>query len=91
MFIKYDDQSIRYTGRFGQFRTWHNDAIAATACGAYFELAFGGRDCVLNFCTEFSTETFGHHLAFGRRRRTCRGDDQPLCAPSTPTVTAGTP
>ena len=26
MFIKYDDQSIRYTGRFGQFRTWRNDS-----------------------------------------------------------------
>lgn len=42
MFIKYDDQSIRYTGRFGQFRTWRNDSMAATACGSYFELAFGG-------------------------------------------------
>ncbi len=60
MFIKYDDPSIRYTGRFGQFRTWHNDSIAATACGSYFELAFGGRECVLNFCTEFSTESYGH-------------------------------
>jgi hypothetical protein len=60
MFIKYDDPSIRYTGRFGRLKYWNFDCMAATACGAMIELAFTGRSCVLFFDTEYSYDPRGH-------------------------------
>lgn len=58
--FKFDDPSIRYTGRFGKTGTWSAEFMAATACGATIEIAFTGRDCVLLFNTEHSSEPFGH-------------------------------
>ena len=56
----FDHPSIRYTGRFGLNSTWSVKFMAATACGAYFEIAFFGGSCVLRFNTEHSSEPFGH-------------------------------
>ncbi|MCI8387746.1 MAG: hypothetical protein HFE63_04700 [Clostridiales bacterium] len=56
MFIKFDDPSIRYTGRFGQL----GNTMTATACGATIDIAYSGRDCVLCFNTEFSYDPRGH-------------------------------
>lgn len=52
----FNDPSIRYTGRFGQY----GNSMAATACGATIEIAFKGYDCVLLFNTEFNAQPFGH-------------------------------
>lgn len=60
MFIKFDDSSVRYTGRFGVIKEWNHSYIAATACGAMFELAYKGSECVLCFSTELSCDPMGH-------------------------------
>lgn len=48
MFFSYDDEKIRYTGRWGK----EKNMITATACGAYFEFAFSGEMISLHFDTE---------------------------------------
>ena len=59
-FIKYNDTSIRYTGRFGEYVNWSGSYMAATACGATIDIAFRGRECVLHFNVDFSEDPFGH-------------------------------
>ncbi len=59
-FFKFDDPSIRYTGRFGQFNVGSHQTMAATACGATIEVAYKGRDCVLCFANELTAEPRGH-------------------------------
>ena len=48
MFFSYDDEKIRYTGRWGK----EKNMITTTACGAYFEFAFSGEMVSLHFDTE---------------------------------------
>lgn len=60
MFVKFDDASVRYTGRFGIVKTGQSAYIAATACGATIDLAFTGPACTLCFNTEFSYDPRGH-------------------------------
>lgn len=47
MFFKFNDSSIRYTGRFALL----NNTMTATATGSEIELAFKGNSAVLNFDT----------------------------------------
>ncbi len=54
MFFKYDDFSVRYTGRFGEYAVENrlgeqSVSMTATACGAYFEIAFKGDYIILHF------------------------------------------
>ncbi len=58
--FNFDHPSVRYTGRFGRSGDWAGQYMAATACGAYFEIAFKGRFCNLFFNTQYSYEPFGH-------------------------------
>lgn len=46
-FYKYDDASVRYTGRFAE----HGGAMTATACGSTIEIAFCGDLIVMDFDT----------------------------------------
>ncbi len=48
MFFSYDDEKIRYTGRWGK----EKNMCTATACGAYFEFSFSGEMVSLHFDTE---------------------------------------
>ena len=52
MFIKYNDSSIRYVGR------WHKGT--ATACGSFFEIYFRGEDITLEFDTFWNREPAPH-------------------------------
>lgn len=51
MFVKYDDKSIRYTGRwdFG-----YRDSATTTAPGGMIEIAYYGASCVLHFDVDVS-------------------------------------
>ena len=52
MFFNYDDQRIRYTGRWGEEKDQCGNkegCITTTAVGAYFEFAFEGEYTVLRF------------------------------------------
>ncbi|MDD6762397.1 MAG: GDSL-type esterase/lipase family protein [Clostridiales bacterium] len=56
MFIKYDNDAVRLTGR------WYKDSSAAvaTACGAKLEFSFYGKMAVMHFDTAFSEHPYPH-------------------------------
>lgn len=56
MWIRFDDDSVRLTGRWA---VW-GETAAATAAGAYLEAAFQGEMVVLHFDTAYSTEPYPH-------------------------------
>lgn len=56
MWIKFDDESVRLTGRWAVC----GEAAAATAAGAYLEAAFQGGMAVLHFDTAYSAEPYPH-------------------------------
>lgn len=56
-FFGFDHPSIRYTGRFGH-EGMHG--MGTTACGAYFEIAFSGREIVLDFDLSLVPDSHGH-------------------------------
>lgn len=47
MYFKFNDKSVRYTGRFAE----HNNSMVATATGSEIEIAFKGDYLLLNFDT----------------------------------------
>lgn len=56
MFYSYEDDKIRYTGRWGK----EKGKISATATGAYFEFAFSGEIVSLHFNMENQVEPYPH-------------------------------
>jgi len=56
MFIPFDSDSIRYTGRFAKYC----DSMTATAPGSYFEVAYKGDLCVLCFDVNDNLDPMPH-------------------------------
>ena len=59
MFYKYDNENIRYCGRWGMESIW-NPGFTCTACGAKITFAFTGRDAILHFDTENNVQPYPH-------------------------------
>lgn len=57
MFIKYDDESIRYTGRWD---LGDKDSATTTAPGSMVEVAFKGKAAVLHFSMEMNMYPYPH-------------------------------
>jgi len=57
MFIKYDDESIRYTGRWD---LGDKDSATTTATGSMVEVAFKGKAAVLHFSMEMNMYPYPH-------------------------------
>ena len=55
-FYKFDNENIRYTGRWGV----NESAMAATATGSYFEFAFSGDCCIMYFNLTYSARPYNH-------------------------------
>jgi len=64
MFIKANDESIRYTGRWAKGGWWLPEDIrewrTTTTPGSMIEIAFEGRAAVLHFDVEMNTQPFPH-------------------------------
>lgn len=56
MFIPYNSDSIRYTGRFAPYF----ESMTATAPGSYFEIAYSGDLCVLHFDVDHNLVPMPH-------------------------------
>ncbi|MCQ2463112.1 MAG: GDSL-type esterase/lipase family protein [Clostridia bacterium] len=56
MFFRYDDTSIRYTGRYGEYK----NTMTATAAGSIFEIAYEGDYIVLHFDISENQRPFPH-------------------------------
>lgn len=56
MFFAYNDPSVRYTGRFGEYK----NTMTATAAGSQFEIAFKGNAIVLHFDISENQRPFPH-------------------------------
>ncbi len=62
MFIPYDSEAIRFTGRFAKDSDNFTGIVAmtATAPGSYIELAFKGEMCVLRFNIDYNVHPMPH-------------------------------
>ncbi len=60
MFVRYDDASVRATGRWGTTGWRVVNSLAATACGAKLEIAFLGEMITLKFDTLYSAHPYPH-------------------------------
>lgn len=60
MFIRFDDASVRATGRWGKTGWRVENSLAATACGAKLEIAFVGEMVTLKFDTLYSAHPYPH-------------------------------
>ena len=56
MFIKYDNTSVRLTGRWYK----NGNAATATACGSKIEFSFYGNMAVMHFDMTFSEHPYPH-------------------------------